>query len=63
MAFRVGVVFALGEAFFVSMLLLGCRLESGINGLSVGLTVCYYSQGGRFSGGFEIICKYGRRLG
>ena len=34
-----------GRGVFVSMLLLGCRLESGINGLSIGLTACWYSQG------------------
>jgi len=44
MAFRVGVVFALGEAFFISMLLLGCRLEASINGLRIGLTVYCYSH-------------------
>ena len=62
MAFRVGIVFALGEAFFVLMLLSGCRLESSINDLSIGLTVCCYSRRGRFWGGIEIICKYGRRF-
>ena len=41
MAFGVGVLFALGEAFFVSMLLLGYRLEPSSNCLStIGLTIC-----------------------
>jgi len=43
----------LGEAFFVSMLLLGCSLESSINGLGIGLNACCYSHGGRFWGRFE----------
>ena len=43
MAFRIGVVFVSGEAFFVSMLLFGCRLS--INGLSIGLNALLIVKG------------------
>jgi len=45
MAFRVGVVFALGEAFFC----FDASFGLSINGLSIGLNACCYIQGIRSS--------------
>ena len=41
------------------MLLLGDTLESSINGLSIGLIACCYSQRKIFLGGFEFIFGLG----